>query len=486
VIDPHPNSEELAFLGATELLERYAVGHLSTHTVVNVLLDRIEALDAPNTHVALSSVAAVAKDALEVAERRDAERAAGTLRGPLHGVPVLIKDNIEARGLPGISGATALIGRPAHDAELVKRLRDAGAIIIGSTNMSQWANLRSNKSASGYSAAGGLVGNPWATDRSAGGSSSGSGAAVAAGFAPLAVGTETDGSITCPASLNGVVGLKATVGTISRQGIVPISLRQDSPGPMARSVADAALLYGVLSGTEAPAAPRHPRVIHATTWRTGHIATDNLFRDFLEAARVSMPIASGEFAVPSRQETSDEQYALLCEFYDDLREYLEHRPGDGVRSVEDIIDFENEHGAVEHRYSGHEHFLAAKATGGRASDTYQARMERMTNWAVNECLEPGLGEHDIIIAPAYAPAWKSDLVLGDPAVWFNIGISVSAMAGWPIATIPFGLLHGLPVGLTLIGRPHSEWALLEVAATLETVAQAHGWRGRPQFRQHRG
>ncbi len=487
MLDPHPQSQPLAFLSATEVLAKFDDGSLTSHQLVDALLDRIIALDGPGSPIALHAIAAVAHDALEVAHQRDLERANGEIRGPLHGVPVLLKDNIEATGLPGTAGATALVGRPAHDAELVTRLRDAGAIVMGSTNLSQWANLRSNKSASGYSATGGLVGNPWSLDRSAGGSSSGSGAAAAAGYAPLVVGTETDGSITCPASLNGVVGLKPTVGTVSRQGVVPISHVQDSPGPLTRSVADARLLYAALSGTTPPVAVSTPRLVRATTWNTGHLATDKVFTTFLATAREhGLVIPEREFAVFGKDQGNDEQHALLCEFYDDLGAYLAARPGEGVHSIDDVIDFENRHAETEHRYSGHEHLVAAKATGGMTNATYRECRDRVVAWALSSCLEPGLGDDDIIVAPAYAPAWKSDLVLGDLGIWFNSGISAAAVAGWPIATVPIGLVQGLPVGMTLIGRPNSEYALLDAAASFEAVATATGWTGTPQWRHQRG
>jgi len=480
--DPHLESEALAYRSATELLTDLERGAVTSEALVTTLLARIEALDLDDQRAGIHAIAGLSADALDVARERDRERAEGRLRGPLHGLPVLIKDNIEAVGLPGLAGATALIGRPTRDAELVTNLRTAGAIILGSTNLSQWANLRSTKSASGYSATGGLVANPWARERSAGGSSSGSGAAAAAGFAPLLVGTETDGSITCPAALNGVVGLKPTVGHVSRDGVVPISHRQDSPGPMTRSAADAALLYAALSGQPRPETLPTPRLVEATTWITGHIATDNLFKEFVEALRESgMSIAERPFETPGLEQGNDEQYALLCEFYDDLGSYLRTRAGEGVRSIEDVIDFENANADIEHRYSSHEHFLAAKATGGMQAPDYAERRERVTRWAIDTSLEPGLAQDDIIISPAYAPAWKSDLVLGDPSVWFNPGISVSAIAGWPILTIPFGLLQGLPLGLTLIGRPSSEWSLLAIGEQIEAVAGQRGWTGRPDW-----
>ena len=255
---------------------------------------------------------------------------------------------------------------------------------------------------------------------------------------------------------------------------------------MTRSVADARLLYSALSGTTPPP-PSSPRLVRASTWKTGHIATDRVFADFLAAARASgLTIPDREFAVFGKDQGNDEQHALLCEFYDDLTAYLTARPGEGVRSIEDVIAFENQHADVEHRYSGHEHFLAAKATGGMSNPTYRESRDRVVAWAITECLEPGLGEDDIIVAPAYAPAWKSDLVLGDLGIWFNAGISAAAVSGWPIATIPIGLVQGLPVGLTLIGRPNTEYALLDAAAALEAVSVARGWACTPHWRHQRG
>ncbi|MHB1212071.1 MAG: amidase family protein, partial [Candidatus Nanopelagicales bacterium] len=242
--DPHPGTSGVASLGVSALRAALAGGDLTSRSLVASLIDRTAAIDAPGTAIELRAVLGLSASASDEAERRDRERAEarrqGADLGPLHGIPVLVKDNIEAVGLPGTAGSLALAGRPvATDAPLVARLREAGAVIVGATNLSEWANIRSPRSTSGWSAVGGLTGNPWALDHSAGGSSSGSGAAVAAGLAPLAVGTETNGSITCPAALNGVVGIKPTVGSVSTTGVVPVSLTQDVPGPLARSVADA-------------------------------------------------------------------------------------------------------------------------------------------------------------------------------------------------------------------------------------------------------
>ena len=294
--DPHPASATLARSTLVDLSRALDEGHLSSVDLAEALLARIAAIDAAGSDIALRSVLALADDALETAESRDGERAAGHIRGPLHGVPVLVKDNIEAVGLPGSAGSLALADRAVvADAPLVARLRDAGAIILGSTNLSEWANFRSPNSTSGWSAMGGLTGNPWALDRSAGGSSSGSGAAVAAGLAPFAIGTETNGSITCPAALNGVVGLKPTVGSVPTVGVVPISASQDVPGPLARTVLDTAIVYEVISGRRdcveacapAPAASLTVGVVEA--WLSG----DSRHRRDLRRSRRGRDISSG-------------------------------------------------------------------------------------------------------------------------------------------------------------------------------------------------
>ena len=330
--DPHSQSSALAHLGAHDILQRLAAGGLTSLDLVDTLLERINQLDAPDTDIALNSIAGISDDARSVARARDDERVAGTLRGPLHGVPIVIKDNIEAHGLPGAAGSTALAGRPSREAPLVARLRDAGAVVLASTNLSQWANIRSPRSTSGYSATAGLVANPWALDRSAGGSSSGSGAAVAAGLAPLAVGTETDGSIVSPSSVNGVVGLKPTVGTVPTTYVVPISASQDSPGPMGRSVDDVALLYSVLAQSAPVTMTTAPSLVVAKNWRTGHPKTDELFDDVVsEFARGGVAMIERDLAVPGETESRDELTVMLSELVDDLSAYLAERPGDGVR-----------------------------------------------------------------------------------------------------------------------------------------------------------
>ncbi len=482
MVDPHPSTAELAFRSATDVVAGLASGDVPSAGLVDALVERAAALDAPHSAVGLNSVAALSEDAREIADERDDEHRRGVSRGPLHGVPVLIKDNIEALGLPGLAGSTALVGRPSRDAGLVTRLRDAGAIVLGSTNLSQWANIRSPRSTSGYSASAGLVANPWALDRSAGGSSSGSGAAVAAGLAPIAVGTETDGSIVCPASVNGVVGLKPTVGTVPTTFVVPISASQDSPGPMGRSVDDVALLYGVLAASAPPASELTPTFAVASNWRTGHPQTDQLFDDVVGLLREGgLAMTDRELAQPGEQEEKDESVVLFAELLDDLSDYLAQRPGEGVRSLADVIAYEDEHRDSEQVYFGHEFFLRAVETGGRKGDQYAEARPRNLAWAVDTCLTPGLDGVDVVIAPAYGPSWKSDLVVGGHPGPASCVTTPAAIAGWPIMCVPMGLVGGLPVGLAIVGRAHSEWTVITAARQVEQLLRAENPWPRPNW-----
>jgi len=462
---------------ATAIAARLADGSTSSQTIVEALLERIAAIDAPGSAVELRSIIATAPDAMARAAAADEARARGEVRSSLHGVPVVVKDSIQAIGLPGTAGALSLAGRAVRDdAPLVARLRAAGMIVLAATNLSEWANLRSSRSTSGWSAVGGLTANPHRLDRSAGGSSSGSGAALAARLSPLAVGTETDGSITCPASLNGVVGLKPTVGRVPTSGVVPISASQDSPGPMARCVADVAALYEVLSaepGVQARVGRGAAglRVGIATTMLTGHPGTDACFEAaiaHLEAAGTAV-IDVAYPATPAEVQ-ADELVVMCCEMADDLSAYLAGRGGEGPRSLAEVIDFEDAHGDVELAHFGHELLVRALELGGRSSAEYAPARARNLEWATSQCLDPALAGVDLVVAPAWAPAWKSDLTLGD---WDAPGSGITtapAIAGWPIATLPMGLVDELPVGLSLVGRPGSEAELLAAAAGFERAA----------------
>ncbi len=491
--EPHEATAALAYASVSDLQAALASGSTTSATLVTSLVSRIEEIDAPGSEIALQSVLAVAPDAVSRAQQLDDEREAGHLRSPLHGIPVLIKDNIEAVGLPGTAGSLALAGRTVvQDSPLVERLRAAGLVVLGATNLSEWANFRAPMSTSGWSGVGGLTGNPWALDRSAGGSSSGSGAAVAAGLAPLSVGTETNGSITCPAALNGVVGIKATVGAIPTRGIVPISITQDAPGPFARSVRDAAALLEILSATPGlvaactPDAARPLRIGVAGGWLTFDEATDTLFESALsvleplvaELKQVYAP--AGDFEVGE-----DQRAALIGEFADDLGAYLAGRPGDGVHSVAEVVAFNNAHAAQELQYFGQSSMEKVVASSGRASDSYREARARNVAWARDVCLEPALAEGvDLLVAPAYRPAWKSDFVHGDVLAGGGAVCTPAAIMGWPILTVPMGLVDGLPVAMSIVGRPDSEALLIAVGHAFEEALGLAASGGlRPTWRQ---
>ena len=473
--DPHPSTRSLARADIPDLLAEQDSGTRSCRDTVAALLDRIAAVDAPDSEIALRSVLQVHPDALTAAADRDVERTSGQPLGPLHGIPVLIKDNIEVAGLRGSAGSLALADRPVTaDAPLVTRLRAAGAVIIGATNLSEWANFRSPKSVSGWSALGGLTGNPWALDRSAGGSSSGSGAAVAAGFAPVAIGTETNGSITCPAALNGVVGLKPTVGSVPTVGVVPISASQDVPGPLGRSVRDVALVYEVLSGRDdclsacTVEAAATLRVGTVGAWLTGHAGTDAAFAAAVDALAPFVASVRPAFAAFTPTSVDDDQVTVLIgEQLDDVDAYLSARPGDGVRSLADVIAFNLANADTELAAFGQEYFERSVAMGGRASVAYQEARARNVAWAQDECLIPAMTDVDVLIAPAYRPAWKSDLTNGDQLHGGGVVCTPAAILGWPTLSVPMGLVDGLPVGLSIVGPPNSEPALLAVGQALE-------------------
>lgn len=459
---------DMEWLGAQQARDQIAGGGLTSVELTAQLLERIRKIDAPDSATALRSVLAVNPQAMDEAAAADR----GELTGPLRGVPVLVKDNVDCVGLPGTAGSTALAGRAiATDAPLVARLRAAGAVILGAANLSEWANIRSSGSTSGWSAVGGLVRNPWRLTQSAGGSSSGSGAAVAAGLAPLAVGTETDGSITCPASLNGVVGIKPTVGTVSTERVIPVSASQDSPGPMARSVADAAALLEVMSGQRgllaAAGAPTQGiRLGIVETWFTGHQQADALLADALAHAgafgMTTAPVAME--AIPEEVQMA-EFHVLLCELEEGLAQYFAHHPDLPVRSLADVVAFNREHADVELAHFSQDYFEQALTLGGVDTDAYRQARARGVAWA-STVMDQALAEADVLVSPAYGPAWESNFQTGDRSVGGQC-TSPAAVLGWPIITIPMGLADGLPVGMALIGRAGSESRLIAVAAQFE-------------------
>jgi amidase len=476
---------------AVALARAMAEGRATSERIVHDCLLRIEAMDrhGPRLH----SVIELNPDAIAIAKALDGERKAGRVRGPLHGVPVLIKDNIATGDRMSTSaGSLALDGiRATRDAHIVKRLRDAGAVILGKNNLSEWANIRSARSVSGWSARGGLTRNPYALDRSTSGSSSGTAAAVAASLAPLGVGTETDGSIVSPASICGLVGLKPTVGRLSRDGIVPIAPSQDTPGPMTRSVADAALLYAAMAGRDgaddatsaAPAEPvptaiplpddalRGARIGVARAYFTGFDELDAL----IDQAIVVMKRAGAEIVDPvdlaSPTYTDAELRVLLYELKASLPRHLAtFAPGAKVKTLADAIAFNRAHHEREMAWFGQELFEKAEAYGGLDTKEYLDSLAECRKGARENGLDRVLKANrlDALIAPTGGPAWLIDPVNGD-----HSGASFSspaAVAGYPHLTVPAGFVRGLPVGLSFVGSAWSEARLLALGHAYETIS----------------
>lgn len=437
---------------------------------VEEALARCAEIDGADTEIALHSVLALDNDAVARTARVEKND------GLLHGIPVLVKDNIEAEGLPCTAGSLALRGVPIRgDSTVASRLRRAGAVIIGAANLSEWANIRSTNSSSGWSAVGGLVANPWALDHSAGGSSSGSGAAVAAGIVPMAVGTETDGSIVCPASLNGVVGIKPTVGSIPTDGVVPVSGSQDTPGSLARTVDEAERMLAVL--TDDVSLLSRSALVDVSSlsvgvvdvWRTGHAGTDALFDEALRyVKKLSQKVSVSEMIATSDEVHTDEYTVLVHELRSDLDDYLSARVTNGApSSVRDVVDFNRANAAIELAHFGQEIFEMAAQSQGRTASEYVSARKRNLEWVHNH-LDVALSEHDVLISPAYMPAWKTDFATGHPAAGGAI-TTPAAIAGLPIVTIPMGLVEGLPVGLSLVGAKNSEAMLIALARSLEKV-----------------
>ncbi|WBQ04268.1 amidase [Kribbella sp. CA-293567] len=430
--------------------------------------------------------------ALTEAVRLDAERDEGRSRGPLHGLPVLVKDNIDTADLPTTAGSLALADQPPppSDAPLVRRLREAGCIILGKANLSEWANFRGSASSSGWSAYGGLTRNPYALNRSAGGSSSGSGAAVAAGLADLAIGTETNGSIVCPAALNGVVGLKPTVGLIPQQGIVPLSHSQDTAGPMTKTVRQAAALLTVLTGggTDYEAScrggdltgvrigvPRGPLWGYSTS-------LDRVTEEALVLLSAAGATVVDDLSLPAPGSERDQLAILEHEMKVGLTAYLATRRPGGPRTLADIIAFNKAHADTELRYFGQELFERSEQTDGLDSPAYvAARLSALK--AGRDGIDDLLRENqlDALVTPSYSPAWAIDLVNGDHVL--GSSSSHAALAGYPLLTVPSGLVEGLPVGITFSGTGGSDATLIRLAHAFEAVRiMAHGPFPTPEFR----
>lgn len=438
---------------------------MKSTALVEAALEKIRSVD--HSGYELKSVLALAPDALDRATELD--KSIASL--PLEGIPILIKDNIEAVGLPATAGSLALADTPVtKDSTIANRLRKAGAVIIGATNLSEWANIRSDRSTSGWSAVGGLTANPWKHRHSAGGSSSGSGAAVAAGLTQWAIGSETDGSIICPASLNGCVGIKPTVGAIPGDGMIPISKSQDSPGPMAQTVAQAALLLDVLTNQSRYVAAAHNqtplRFGVVNQWMTLDDRVNTLFEDSVnELSKRGAKLIRVDLNQPTEVENGDELSVMLLELVTGLSDYLTLRSGSRVKNLSDILNFNRAHADSELLHFGEELFERALELAASRTNFIGVR-ERNLSWA-NQLLDTGLANVDVLLGCTYGPAWVSTLGKGDDfgsASWIT---TAPAIAGSPIGTVPMGLVDGLPVGLGLVVGPHQENILINAMAQVE-------------------
>ncbi len=477
-----------------QLQQDLAAGAVTSEQLVEAYLERIAALDDAGPK--LNAVIAINPDALSAARALDAERRAGRVRGPLHGTPILLKDNIEsADAMATTAGSLALqSNRTGRDAPLVARLRAAGAIILGKTNLSEWANIRDGASVSGWSAIGGLTRNPYALNRNACGSSSGSGAGAAASLAAAAIGTETDGSVVCPSSVNGLVGLKPTVGLVSRTHVIPISKTQDTAGPMARSVADAALLLTAMAGSDAADAATAEadrrrrdytsglrkdalagRRIGVLRFMSGfHDGVDVAFAQALEQLKAAGAILVDIDAAPADLAAlgADELTILLAELKSGLSAYLATTPGPvQTRSLADLIAF-NAATPSETALFGQSLFERAQATQGTDDPAYRIALTRGPVRAAG-ILDGLLRDNgvDALAAPTTGPAWVSDVVLGDHYVGGGASM-LPAIAGYPHVTVPMGLTGGLPVGLSLIAGRWEDDKLLAFAYAFEQQAKA--------------
>jgi amidase len=494
-------SFEFDELTISELQDGMKSGKDSARSLAEKYLARIQAVDKRGP--AVNSVIETNPDALAIAEALDGERKEKGPRGPLHGVPVLIKDNIDtADKMMTTAGSLALVGsKPPTDSVVAQKLRQAGAVIIGKTNLSEWANIRSRRSTSGWSGRGGLTKNPYALDRNACGSSSGSGAGVSANLCAAAIGTETDGSIVCPSSANGIVGIKPTVGLVSRTGIIPISHTQDGAGPMCRTVRDAAIVLGSLTGVDAADSATADSQGRSYTDYTQFLKADGLrgarigvvrkafgFSDrvdkIMESALEVMRKEGAILVDPADIETAGkwadtEMTVFMYELKADLNAYLA-RPGFNApaKTLKDIIEFNDRNHEKEMPYFGQDFFLKAEAKGPLTSQEYLDALAKNRQLARKEGIDAIMDKHnlDALVGPTGGPAWLTDLVDGDH---FGGGSSgAAAVAGYPNITVPAGYIFGMPVGVSFFGRAWSEPLLIRLAYAFEQSTKV---RKRPRF-----
>ncbi|HEX3577421.1 MAG TPA: amidase [Thermoanaerobaculia bacterium] len=494
----NPEIEEITI---GELQDGMSSGRWTSRAIAERYLSRIDSIDKRGPMV--NAIIELNPEALAIADAMDRERKAGHVRGPLHGIPVLIKDNIDtADRMATSAGSVALAeNHAARDAFVVSRLREAGAVLLGKTNLSEWANFRSTHSTSGWSGRGGLTKNPYVLDRNACGSSSGTGTAIAANLAAVGIGTETDGSVVCPSSASGLVGIKPTLGLISRAGIIPVAHSQDTSGPMARTVRDAAILLGILTGAD----ERDPVTVSSRT--KGHAdytrfldadglkgarigvarqyfgfndATDKLMKDAIALIKsLGATIVDPANIATNGKFDATENDVLQYEFKADINKYLANAPASvKSRTLADLIKFNEEHRAEEMPFFGQEIFEQSEKRGPLSDKKYIAALAKNHRLARTEGIDATLAKHkvDAIIAPTGGPVWATDLVNGDH---FTGGYSsASAVAGYPHITVPAGLAFGLPVGLSFFAGAWSEPTLIKYAYAFEQASKA---RQKPKF-----
>ncbi len=490
--------EEATIAGLQEMMTS---GTATSESLVSLYLKRIEEIDRGGP--GLNAVIETNPDALAIARELDRERREKGPRGPLHGIPVVIKDNIDtADNMETTAGSLALLGsKPAHDAFVAGRLRAAGAVIMGKTNLSEWANFRSSRSTSGWSGRGGQTKNPYALDRNPSGSSSGSAVAVAASLAAVAVGTETDGSVVSPASCCGIVGIKPTVGLVSRSGIVPIAHSQDTAGPMARTVADVAVLLGAMTGldpadaatkdSEGRALPDYREFLKPDGLRGARIGVlrarsfnfakklDPILQNAVEAMKREGAEVVDPVEFPTLGQTDDSEYeVLLYEFKADLEAYFAGRPGAAVRTLADLIAFDDKNADREMPFFGQEILEQAAKKGPLTDKAYLDALAKNHKLMRAEGIDAVLAKHrlDALVVLTNGPAHMTDLINGDS--FSGSSSSPAAVAGYPTITLPAGWVNGLPVGISFIGKAWSEPELIMLAYGLE---RALGMRRAPRF-----
>jgi len=496
-----PPAFELDELTIAELQSGMASGKYSAQSLASKYLERISDIDKPGP--AINSVIELNPDALSIAADLDKERKAKGARGPLHGIPVLIKDNIDTHDrMTTTAGSLALGGSvPLQDSFVAKKLREAGAVILGKTNLSEWANFRSSHSSSGWSGRGGQTRNPYVLDRNPCGSSSGTGAALAANLAAIGIGTETDGSVVCPSNANSLVGIKPTLGLISRAGIIPLAHSQDTAGPMCRTVTDAAILLGALAGldprddaTKASAGKSfadYGKYLDANGLKGARIgvhrkafgfndSVDKLINDCIDIMKRRGATIIDPADIPTQGKFDDSELeVLLYEFKADLNSYLAALgPRAPIKSLKEIIDFNEQYRDREMPYFGQDLFIKAQAKGPLTDKAYRVALAKDQRLSRKEGIDLVMDKNklDAMIAPTGGPAWPTDWLNGDH---FSGGYSTaSAVAGYPHITVPAGYVFGLPIGISFFGRAWSEPTLIKFAFAFEQATKA---RRAPQF-----